>query len=445
MDRKRKLGLAAFLTVFVSAAILLSLPPKTGPEVALPTFQLSDGRTIYVEAVSFGRSHELRNGSEFTERVQKWLPRPIRGLLGPELVKIRTTTSEDTLIPFLSIEKNPGGKSPQWGGWHVVSENGQDFDSGSWSSGRSWNGRSLAYPRLPVFPRREASFMITGTVDRLPFAITIPNPVLTKTYPTWTPRPPGVTNSQDGYEFVLGNTDIYTNRNSYTPRTSLTIYKDGKQVNNWFRYGVEYEDATGNRGYRIPTNEPAWKIDFTVRREYPAPWHPGEYHDIQLGDLPGDAEHRDLGSGLTINGENIRQMWLGGSGEFTMANGSITNALPWGATGRRGTSTSSSGSGNWKMEWGRDKPWLMFEMSSLPKNVTVSVFLVDAEGRHSTANWRGSMSSGSFRVRYFELKPPEEARPPFTARIAVQTNINTHFIVDPAKLKRTGPRPRKKR
>ena len=442
MDRKRKLGLAAFLLVFVTAACLLSLPVETTP---LPSLELPDGRTIQVEGISYGRTHELRNGSDFLRKVQRASPRFLRGLFGHEIEVIRTTTTQDTLIPFLSIDlPTAGRKMPDWGDWHVISETGEVFDSASWTTGRSFNDRTVAYPRLPVFSRRDKSLTLTGTVDNLPFAMNLPNPGYKLNHPIWPPQPLGATNRHDGYEFVLGKTDLYVHRSAGSLRTQLAVYKDGKRVNPWFRYSFTLKDATGNVGYRIPTNEPAWKIAFELRREYAAPWHRTEYQEKKLGELPAAAEYENIALHTGVKGVTLQQLWIGGPGDYTMHNGVITNAVPLGASGSGGGYSSSSSGRDWTVKWRRDKPWMMFEVSSIRKGSSLSVFLIDSEGRHLTATQNGSVSTGGFRARQYDLRIPKEFTPPYVARFAVQTNIVTEFIVDPAELKRTGPKKRKR-
>lgn len=440
MDRKRKLGLAAFLLVFITAACLLSLPVETNP---LPSIKLPDGRTIQVEGISYGKTHEVRNGSDFLRKVQRASPRFLRGLFGSDIEVIKTTTKEDTLIPFLSIEPPAaGGKMPQWGNWHVVSENGEVFRSGSWTTGRKFNNRTVAYPRLPVFPRRDKSLTLTGTVDRLPFAISFPNPSFKLNLPTWTTSPIGTTNRHDGYEFVLGKTDLYVHRSAGSLRTQLAIYKDGKKVNNWFRHSFTLKDATGNVGYRIPTNEPAWKIAFELRREYPAPWHRTEYQEMKLEELPAATDYEKIALHAGVGGVTLQQLWIGGPGDYTMRNGVITNAVPLSAGETGGGYSSSSSGRDWTVKWKRDKPWMMFEVSSIQRGSSLSVFLVDSKGRYFTATKNGSVSAGGFRARHYDLKIPKDFTPPYVARFAVQTNIITEFIVDPAELERTGPKKR---
>ena len=441
MDRKQKLGLTVFMAVFVVAACLVSLRVGEAPK-KLSSTRLSDGRLVQLELASFGRTHVLRDGSEWRYNLQRAFPPPLRGLLGGKVNAIKTTTSGDMLIPFLSIDQSPGGKKPDWGRWRVVAQNGQDFDTGAWSSGREFGDRTIAYPRVDVFPRRDDFFFLTGMVDRLPFTIKIPNPQAKVTYPVWAPGPLGATNQHDGFEFVLSTTEFARYDRTTGFRTGVDAYKDGERINRWFRTSYELRDATGNEGWRIPTNEPAWQIDFKLRREYAAPWHPHEYHEITIADIPTEAEYRIVNLNRTINGIQINRFWFGGKGEFTLANGVMTNAVPLRSGRGGGTSSSSYGSGKWKLEWRRREPWMMFEMPRLTKDVELTVFVIDGKGNHATADYTGSMSAGGFRVRKHDLKFPKQPEPPFTLRMAIQTNLHTIFTVDPAKIPRIDRRKR---
>jgi hypothetical protein len=437
MDRKRKLGLTAFIVVFAIAACLVSLGPgdDTDPR---PTASLPDGRLIRLELTSFGRSHVLRNGPDWRRGLQRELPRPLRNLLGPEISVIKTTTSTDTLIPFLSIGQPPGSKSrPKWGSFRVVADSGEVFDIGSWSSGNNLGDRPLAYPRLPIFPRRDAGFALTGTVDRLPFSIRVDNPLHGQEFPAWSADPSSATNHLDGLDLVLGRTQLHLHGRGVSLGTDLEIYQESHSVKDWYDTSYQLEDATGNRGYKLSTNEPVWEIQFEFWRKSRAPWSPSEYQDFPLDKLPAEAGYQVIDVPAPINGHEIRRVWVGGPGEFIMANGSITNAQPI-TSKRRGTTSSSSGRSDWKVTWARIVPWVFCESDRLPKGVRVSVFITDARNRPVPTDYRGSIGNGSFSAKMFELKSATNIVAPLNIRVAIQTNLHTEFRVNPAKLKRRG-------
>ncbi|MGB0579717.1 MAG: hypothetical protein ACPGVU_08465 [Limisphaerales bacterium] len=435
MDRKRKIGFIAFLTVFIVAACLLSISDNHERE-ELPAITLSDGRWLQLVKVSFGRVHELRTGSPIRAFFQEFLP---RGWLGPKIKKIRLTTREDTLIPFLSIElPTVAAPRPDWSRFKVVCDSGETFDITSWSSGFNFQDRPMNLPRLGVFPRRDASFTLTGTVDRLPFAIKIPNPLHGTKFPTWLPQPLDTTNHHHGYDIRLKDPKLRMYKSGAFFQTSVDIFESSRKVNHWFKTSYRLKDATGNHGFRIPTNEPTWKIDVTLTRQYPAPWAPHEFHEFALRSLPAETNYSVTNLGLTLNGTPISRLWMGGPGHYVMGNGVITNASPL-ASGRvRGLGTSSNGK-TWKMDWSADRPWMILEMPSLPRDIVLSVFLIDSDGKHGTASWTGSAGAAGTHTRHFKLEEPKDATPPFTVRMGLQTNLHSEFVIDPKQLPRIAP------
>ena len=81
MNRNRIIGLISLVGLFILAACLLLLRGEFGRRKSgtarLPAVQLSDGRWLQVEHVSFGRVHELHKGGgayrEAAGLVARWL------------------------------------------------------------------------------------------------------------------------------------------------------------------------------------------------------------------------------------------------------------------------------------------------------------------------------------------------------------------------------------
>jgi hypothetical protein len=175
MNRKQKTGLVSFLMLFILAACLLSLPSEYGRRnsagVRLPAVKLSDGRWLQVEHMSFGRVHEFHEGSRLIGKLQEWLP---SGWRGPRARKVGFKTAKESLCIFLSIHPPPPGLLS--GGFKVVSDSGETFAT-RWGSSYFNDGRVMMTPTLYEFPRNDPSFMLTGSVIRMPVAIEIPNPL----------------------------------------------------------------------------------------------------------------------------------------------------------------------------------------------------------------------------------------------------------------------------
>ena len=174
MNRNRIIGLISLVGLFILAACLLLLRGEFGRRKSgtarLPAVQLSDGRWLQVEHVSFGRVNELHKGAGLIGKLQGWLP---GGLRRPAGHRFGSITPSESLAIFLSIDPPPRGLLG--GGFKVVSNSGETFNA-KWSS-EYYEGGVMLMPWLPEFPRNDPSFMLTGTVNRMPVAIEIPNPV----------------------------------------------------------------------------------------------------------------------------------------------------------------------------------------------------------------------------------------------------------------------------
>lgn len=449
----RKLGLWAFLLVFLMIACAVPLL-TSDHKAAKDVFQLSDGRTIQLEAITYGTNHPVQQRIKWKEWLRPKLPTPMRDWLGPRKKEIGTSTIEPALIPWLSIDKNVSGASLRWGSFKIVCDSGECFPISSRGSGNTLNGRSLTHPFVHVFPRRDRYFSITGSVDQIPWSLRVENPIFNRTYKEWTTSPIPATNKANGLEFVLQPSSVhtYTSGQSISPR--LDVFQPGNDVKGHYGYSWKLSDATGNHGYNLPTNEPAWKIDFTVYRQGPAKWTTNEYHEIKLTEFPDAGTHDILDINKTVNAHPVTRVWLGGSGRFEIKNGAVISERT--LTPMEGASRSSSySSSEWEMTWGVRNPWIMVETRRVPDHMRLSVHAIDARGEQINLNYSGGSGAGSSAIlRQYAFKPSwteqrkarkknpkapplttAELHPlPYTIRIAVQTNLITSFTVDPADL-----------
>lgn len=169
VSRNQKIVCAAFLFLPILAACLLSF--TDGSDRQNSAVRLADGRWLQVEAVSFGRVHEFQMGSKLVAMLQGWLP---RGWLGPRLPRSVTKTDRECLMVFCTLNPPPQGLLSA--GFRVVSDSGETF-AAKWGSSHYSDGSVVIKPMVYEFPRQDPSFMLTGTINDMPVAIRIKNPL----------------------------------------------------------------------------------------------------------------------------------------------------------------------------------------------------------------------------------------------------------------------------
>lgn len=438
----KRFAFAAFLLLFVVSAVLVTSLPQPVVEGGVSQL-LTDGSVVRVEAVTAGTRHEYRTGPAWLEKLQQNVPRALRGWLGSEVRSMRHTTAVEGVMPWLSITATGGG-SPQWEQLHVVAESGEVFEVNSRSFPGGLPDRRFMLPRIDVMPRRDPFFTLTGIVNRLPFSLRMANPLSGRTHPTWTPTPIPVTNRVGGFDVELAEAELY--RTSMGERLSARYkaYEDGRFLDGWFDYSWRLTDATGNNGYLLPTNEPAWRIELSLRRTFAARWSTNDYREFPLTNLPAAGELREFTISGPIGGVPIPLVWIAGPGEYVMENGVFTTARPPAPGGGDSWSSSSGGTGDWKIHVKRKKPWIMIQRQAQQPDYAVAAFLFDSENGNIEVRRRGSSGSGVFYAEHFEVRPPANMPPgPLRLRVAGERTLHTEFTIDPARIQRVDRRPRK--
>jgi hypothetical protein len=314
-----------------------------------------------------------------------------------------------------------------------------------WSYLGSFDDRRFMLPGLGVMPRRDPFFTLTGRVDRLPFTLRIANPMHTRTFPEWRTGPVPATNHVDGFDFALA--DARLTRTDYGEHLSVGFkaFEKGRELEDWFKYSWQLSDATGNRGYRLSTNEPAWRIELKVERQLAARWATNDYREFELAGIPKDGELREFPVVATLGGAKVARAWFAGAGEFVMENGVFTISQPLAPGRSDGWSSSSRGPSDWEIMLKRRRPWILVQRDDRSVDHLVRAFLRDARGREIRVDHRGSSGVGYFSAEVFEIRTDDEPpEGPLTLRIAGERYLRTAFTIGPARLERIDLRRSKK-
>ena len=439
----KRAAFGLLVIVFVIAAVLVANLPE--PAVAAKQqIILPDGRVLRVEAVTVGTSHVYRTGPEWLEKVQRGGPRWLRDKLGPEVRTMRHTTPRQQVLPWISVTKAPG-VSADWDDLHVVAESGEVFDINSRSFPGSFKDRRFVLPRIAVLPRRDAWFSVTGKVDQVPFSVRLKNPLHGRIHPEWTPTPLPATNRVGGFDIVLAGAELSRTQSGEYFSTRFKAFKEGRFLDGWFNYSWELSDATGNAGYILPTNEPAWRVDVKLSRTFAARWATNEYREFTLTNLPAAGELREFNVTTPLGGVEMDRVWIAGPGEYVMENGVFAIAKPLPPGGGDSWSSSSSGPADWEIQLKRRRPWIMIQRRSHQSDHTAAAFVTDGNAAEIRVSRRGSTGTGAFYGEIFELHPPKESPSgPFTLRVAGEPYLRTSFTFDPDHVNRVDRRPRKK-
>lgn len=437
----KRAALGLFALLFVTAAVLTVVTPEPAVATAINELVLPDGRVLRVEAVTVGKSHVYRNGPEWLEKLQRGGPRWLRDKLGPEVRTMRHTTPDETAMPWISLSTLPGASSDVWKDLHVVSDAGEAFDVGSRSFPGSLKDRRFMLPRLDTFPRRDPFFSLTGYVANVPFSLRVPNPLHGKTFPTWTSGPIPATNHVGGFDVVLDNARFIRSGTGEYFSAGFTAFESGVERKDWFNFSWKLTDATGNEGYRLSTNEPAWRMEASLSRKFAARWATNEFRQITLMNLPPDGELREFGIAANLGGVDCPRAWIAGPGEYVMENGVFTIAKPLPPGGGDRWSSSSSGPSDWEIQLKRTKPWIMVENSAPSPDHLVTVFLIDAEGAEMPVWRRGASGWSHIRADMFEIGPLKRKHAgPFTLRVAGDRYLRTDFTFAPDQVRRDNRR-----
>src|SRR5436190_617728 len=97
------------LVLILSMALLVSRRISQSGKM-LASVRTSDGRIFQIEAVTFGKAHQVGTQSILNERFGRWMPQKVRQLLEPERPRSRMHFEEPALVVWLTAIDPATGK-----------------------------------------------------------------------------------------------------------------------------------------------------------------------------------------------------------------------------------------------------------------------------------------------------------------------------------------------
>lgn len=287
----------------------------------------------------------------------------------------------------------------------------EQFDCHGWPA-RQAMGDSVLLPLIvSIYPRRDPSFQVTGTMDGHEFSPRIHNPDPFRDKVSGLPSAIPITNA-------LGDVDVVLRSGRYTtfewgdgPEFEFEFREIGTNATDQFQEWWIVSDVTGNKGWRVPTNEPLWMVDVSCFRSRPIAWPRHRYHHFSTRNMLAPMTYFTKTSNVQVVDTHIKKVWLGGPGTFTWIDGEIVSVTDPPTDGKNQPYHGSTVSGGkQKLEWGRAEPWVMVDTSTFDHSKHyLSVFLIDSSGnapvvlRHTKVTW-APLNATIFRL-------PADCRP----------------------------------
>lgn len=250
------------LIIGLLLAVALLTPQPTLAPVELP---LADGRTFVIEAVTYGTNHVVGRDSELLKRVGRWLPSPVHRMLDSGQHRNEVTTPIPSLVIWANAMDTAYGTNVdcQAVRLELADPGGVRFGE----PGMSWFGGSRFWRQafaFQVYPRSQTNLTvhITPWSTNATATATIPNPFPAKAA-NWVgePLPQSIRSAE--YEVSLDQLVLSTNRlepkywETATPywHPMWRITRDGREARGWQHPVWTAEDASGNRGKYLGTNQ----------------------------------------------------------------------------------------------------------------------------------------------------------------------------------------------
>src|SRR5688500_8717637 len=118
-------------------------------------------------------------------------------------------------------------------------------------------------------------------------------------------------------------------------QTAVIVSKNGKHRD------THYEDATGNSGWSLCTNEPAWKYRTTIFRTDNATFSTNELWTLPAVGMPAPGAMVPVQLTNVLSGFPVELRYVAGPGSYTFSNDVLVTIAPWKA-GMSGSLNSSS-------------------------------------------------------------------------------------------------------
>jgi hypothetical protein len=413
------------LALALAGLVYLAL---TGAFATRQGVKLSDGSTLFLEQVDFGKEHRFAVGTVRFNRLRSRLPSFLRSLL-PSGYETKYTTPIDVLVPWFSRQDARGA-------WtnadccgtelRIVDEHGCVFVQRSRSYARLGD-ISLWYTRLSAFPRRARQFKLVLQDGTNEVSFTVKRP---PAFPeqSWTPEPLPISRTNEGLVVTLQQISIGRDSGGVTyAAPEFTLAENGRPTKRWTLGQTTYFDPLGNSSSSMLCPfEPVWKLQAQFRRTPEAPFATNDIWTLPDLTLPQPGTALTLNLTNRLRGATLELYGLSGAGEFVYSNRVVTTAKP--LPGEPGNGISASGMiPNEKIKVRSAVPKLAIGVKGLAPSQRLLVFLTDPGGR-KVAEGISTSSVGDFQ--FVQLKWPPTV-PTATLNLAVDTPREVEFLVKP--------------
>jgi hypothetical protein len=319
-----------------------------------PQVLLIDGSILRLEGIKYKSKSAALPWHRWIEQGRQWLA---EALGRPSLND--AFAPPDSLVFWISrLDKHTGKPVQPPSGWSVVAVDSHGCKFGIAETGlgpgnlrRIGRRQPLAAASLPVFPRRERFLTLRFLESSLPQAsLKVPNPAYRR-YPIWTAeslpaaRPLGASNiTLVNFDNVWGALPF----GSAFQQKVFTLTPEFRMPAEWELDDLNVEDATGNSSalawapkygpsprmfrhrrpwepvsaqFELCTNESAWKLTATLRRNTEAKFDSNEVWTIPNLQIPRPGKLRNLSVSNSWQGITVRLCAIAGPAEVTYSNG----------------------------------------------------------------------------------------------------------------------------
>lgn len=244
------------------------------PDKPLARVQLSDGRLLQIEGVSYGTNHVIGKHSAVVERFSPWLPAKVREFVTPKVPRSEIDLDRPKLVVWVNALDPKTGQQVDCQGIRVEfkDEHGDLFGE----ENRHWFGHQ-AYWRVghefQAFPRqpREWTLQITPWRSNQTTEVKLANPFRATASAAWSTKPLPQSLRVGDLDIVLASLARRTNGAPGKYWETATRYwepnwelrRRGPRVTDWEDPEWFAEDGTGNRGQFLGLHAPA--LRFTAR------------------------------------------------------------------------------------------------------------------------------------------------------------------------------------
>lgn len=265
--------IVAILTLLAGVCALIVWNVCSTPSGLIAELPLADGRTFRIEAVTFGTNHVVGKETllaNIIKRCGSWLPKAVVNALSSKQtsskqVRSEIDTSHPSLVVWVNAIDTATGTNVDCQGVRIdIGNEGREAEKFGVGD-LHWFGGVRAGHVFSVYPRHltNLTVQITPWRTNVPAETVIINPAPLKPQP-WIGSPLPQEQSVGEFAVRLDQLTLRTNHLSpeyYQTSTpywhpSWQILEDGIPTEGWQQPAWIAEDATGNRGWYLGTEQP---------------------------------------------------------------------------------------------------------------------------------------------------------------------------------------------